>query len=307
MKQILAIMVCLMAILGFLEAQTGLYDRVGELSTKIAQKMTDNQKTTVAVMEFTDLKGNVTDFGRFLAEETITKLFETGKFKVIERQMLNKVIKEQQLSLTGVVDPESAKKLGKILGVDAICSGTISDLAQNLRVNARMINTETGEVFAVASVEIFKDENVMRLLSNNTSNVTSTSPTTQDTPKEEQKYIERVFRELGVTIQLVGYTKNSSELVVDFIMIANKDIEVVFSGSYVIFDDGNRYDASLGIIANKINQMDTQLIGGIPTKASLKFPVQGNMSKVIAILKVGLRYGFIWNYDYVDFRNIQLN
>src|SRR5437588_8886187 len=123
--------------------QGGLDQRISELSQQIANKMSAKQRTTIAVIEFTDLQGNVTDFGRYLAEELITRLYETEKFKVIERQLLNKVITEQKLSLTGVVDPTSARQLGKILGVDAIVSGTLTNLAQSLKVNARLISTET--------------------------------------------------------------------------------------------------------------------------------------------------------------------
>src|SRR5215210_1009117 len=145
-------------------AQDGLNKRVDELGQQIAGKMAARQKTTVAVVEFTDLQGNVTDFGRFLAEELVTRLGDMEKFRVIERQLLTKIITEQKLSLTGVVDPASAKQLGKILGVDAIVSGTMTNLAQSVRVNARLISTETGEVFATAAADIFKDESVTGLL-----------------------------------------------------------------------------------------------------------------------------------------------
>jgi len=145
-------------------AQGGLQQRIAELSQQIASEMTQYQKTTIAVVEFSDLQGNVTDFGRFLAEELITRLYQTRKFKVIERQLLNKIIAEQKLTLSGLVDPASARQLGKVLGVEAIASGTVTDLGQSLRINARLITAETGEVFAVASTEIFKDESVTRLL-----------------------------------------------------------------------------------------------------------------------------------------------
>src|SRR5262245_52989576 len=95
-----------------IHAQSGLEQRVSDLSQKISTGLTENQKRTIAVVEFADLRGNVTDFGRFVAEELITKLYETRKFKVIERQLLNRVVAEQKLSLTGVVDPTSAQKLG---------------------------------------------------------------------------------------------------------------------------------------------------------------------------------------------------
>ena len=92
-------------------------------------------KATIAVVEFSDLSGGVTDFGRLLSEELITKLFATGNYKVIERLLLNKAIAEHKLQLQGLVDPKSAKELGKLLGVDAIVSGTVADLGNSLRVN----------------------------------------------------------------------------------------------------------------------------------------------------------------------------
>ena len=158
--------------------QSGLDQRVSELSQQIANKMSAKQKTTIAVVEFTDLQGNVTDFGRFLAEELVTRLGDLEKFKVIERQLLTKIIAEQKLSLTGVVDPASAKQLGKILGVDAIVSGSVTNLAQSVRVNARLISTETGEVFATASADIFKDESVTGLLASGGGS-TSGAPTSK--------------------------------------------------------------------------------------------------------------------------------
>jgi TolB-like protein len=155
----------------------GIDQRILELSQKISNGLTENQKRTIAVVEFADLRGNVTDFGRFIAEELITRLYETKKFKVIERQLLNKVVAEQKLSLTGMIDQTSAQKLGKLLGVDAIASGTITDLGKTLRVNARLIDTSTGEIFAVASAEIAKDDSVMTLMGAGSSVSTTPSGT----------------------------------------------------------------------------------------------------------------------------------
>src|SRR5258708_6961566 len=85
-------------------SQDTLESRIGELSKQISDGLTENQKRTIAVVEFADLRGNVTDFGRFISEDLITRLYQTKKFKVIERQLLNKVIAEQKLRLTGVIE-----------------------------------------------------------------------------------------------------------------------------------------------------------------------------------------------------------
>lgn len=157
-------------------AQGALDQRIGELSKQISDGLTENQKQTIAVVEFVDLEGRVTNLGRFVAEELITRLYQTKKFKVIERQLLNKIVAEQKLSLAGMIDQTSAQKLGKLLGVDAIASGTVTDLGKSLRVNARLISTSTGEVFAVAATEIAKDDSVIALTGAGGTGPTSTSP-----------------------------------------------------------------------------------------------------------------------------------
>src|SRR4029077_15665800 len=49
----------------------------------------------------------------------------SSKFSVIERDKLNLVLKEQGLAQTGAVDPATAAKVGKLLGVKYIIMGGI--------------------------------------------------------------------------------------------------------------------------------------------------------------------------------------
>ena len=174
----IALLVCMGHVAGHVHGQVTLDQRIGELSKQISDGLTENQKQTIAVVEFVDLEGRTTNFGRFVAEELITRLYQTKKFKVIERQLLNKIVAEQKLSLGGMIDQTSAQKLGKLLGVDAIASGTVTDLGKSLRINARLISTGTGEVFAVASTDIVKDESVIALTGAGGTGPTSTSPGT---------------------------------------------------------------------------------------------------------------------------------
>jgi len=59
---------------------------ISTLTQQISGSLTENRKRTIAVVEFANLKGEVTDVGRFVAEKLITQLYLTKKFKVIERQ-----------------------------------------------------------------------------------------------------------------------------------------------------------------------------------------------------------------------------
>src|SRR5687768_9492865 len=66
-----------------------------DLSQQIATRLTQNQKRRIAVLEFVDLRANVTDLGRYCSERLITKLFQSDRFTVVERNLLNKIIAEQ--------------------------------------------------------------------------------------------------------------------------------------------------------------------------------------------------------------------
>ncbi|MCD4818003.1 MAG: CsgG/HfaB family protein [Candidatus Cloacimonetes bacterium] len=139
--------------------------QLDDLTRQIVNSLSQENKSKIAVMEFSDLNGNITEFGKYLAEELTTRLFMTKHFVVVERQKINEIMKEQKLGISGLIDDESAISLGKIFGVDAITSGSITDLGEMIKINARLISTETGEIFSVASVKIEKDnviENMMK-------------------------------------------------------------------------------------------------------------------------------------------------
>jgi curli biogenesis system outer membrane secretion channel CsgG len=62
--------------------------------------------------------------GKEISAKFIAKLVDNGHFTVIEREQISKIIAEQQLSLSGVVDETQAAEIGKILGVEALIIGT---------------------------------------------------------------------------------------------------------------------------------------------------------------------------------------
>ncbi len=275
-------------------SQGGLNQRIDELSQQIATEMAEQQKTTIAVVEFTDLQGNITDLGRFIAEELITRLFQTKQFKVIERQLLNKVLSEQDLSLTGIIDPTSAKELEKILGVDAIASGTITDLAQSLRVNARLISTETGEIFAVASTEIFKDESVMRLIAAVAAPTRASSPKAAAEPATSSPS-ESVVRKTTVKdfVFELKEVKRSGTALSFQLLITNtgqdREITLYFRGTRIFDDAGNEYAPTKIQIGNKTvasNKVRNLLVSGIPVRAILNYEKVSDQAGKITLLEM---------------------
>jgi len=114
----------------------------------------DFEKTKLAVLDF-QLKGNVgnsLDMGAIVAEWFITYLVKTGRFEVVERGLLNKIIDEQKLSMSGFIDEDSASKLGRLLGVKVIISGSVLKYDNTMEVNARIIDVESASIITAENV-----------------------------------------------------------------------------------------------------------------------------------------------------------
>lgn len=70
--------------------------------------------------------GTDVDVGRGITDLLVKRLVQDGTYSVIERQAMDKILKEQNFSNSDRANPNSAAKLGKLLGVDAIIVGAIT-------------------------------------------------------------------------------------------------------------------------------------------------------------------------------------
>jgi len=115
----------------------------------------DFQRTKIAVLDFKiQGKGYETaDMGQIVAEWLITAFVKEGRFDVIERRLLEKILGEQQLGATGMLDQDSVSKLGKLLGVKVVISGSVMRFQNVIEVNARIIDVESASIIAAESVK----------------------------------------------------------------------------------------------------------------------------------------------------------
>ena len=180
--------------------QFSLEQQLAELNREISVDLTSNQKTTVAILNFEDLNGNVSDFGKFLAEELVTRLFKTKKLRLIDRREVEKIVAEQRATIErvkgtfktkGIIEMltnELAKRIGNQLGVKAIVIGTVTEVGKRFRINARIISTDTGAVISTAATTVAKDDEVCSLIdcnakkSDGVTTISSTIPEVKSTP-----------------------------------------------------------------------------------------------------------------------------
>ena len=127
-------------------AQSDYEKQTAAFSIDLAKKIKESSKTKVAVSDFLDNDGNLTELGKAIAEDIGVGIVNESKgtFQVMERSNLNAILKEQKLSSTGLIDPETAKQLGKLKMVDAVIVGNIAPFGNSFRVTIKILDTETG-------------------------------------------------------------------------------------------------------------------------------------------------------------------
>jgi curli biogenesis system outer membrane secretion channel CsgG len=144
------------------------------------------KKPRVAVMSFdyatvrdvsSSIFGTDVDIGKGITDMLVDKLVNGGVFSVIERKALDSIMAEQNLSNSDRFDSNSAAKIGRLLGVDAIITGSITQFGRDdkstnigggavsgisrrfgiggigkkeskavVAITARIINTDTAEI-----------------------------------------------------------------------------------------------------------------------------------------------------------------
>jgi curli biogenesis system outer membrane secretion channel CsgG len=149
------------------------------------------QKKRVAVLNFEygtvrsstqAIFGTDQDVGKGISDMLVQKLVQDGKYSVIERNALDKVLGEQNFSNSDRADASTAAKIGRILGVDAIIIGSITQFGRDdqhtniggggyggygsklgiggigtkkskavVGITARLVNTTTGEILAAVT------------------------------------------------------------------------------------------------------------------------------------------------------------
>jgi curli biogenesis system outer membrane secretion channel CsgG len=121
--------------------------------------------------------GSNQDIGKGISDMLVDKLLKDGKYRLIERSALDKILSEQNFSNSDRADSNTAAKIGKVLGVDAIIIGSITQFGRDdqhtnvggggyglgkfglggvgvgkakavVAITARVINVSTGEILA---------------------------------------------------------------------------------------------------------------------------------------------------------------
>lgn len=138
------------------------------------------KKTKIAVLDF-ELRGDsfkTKDMGGIVAEWFTTTLVQDGRFEVVERALLQKIIEEQKLGMTGLIDESSSAEIGKILGVRTIITGSVLQFGETIEVNARIINVKSGSIVAAENIRSNSSDNLKEVIEILTTRIMKNFPLT---------------------------------------------------------------------------------------------------------------------------------
>jgi len=117
------------------------------LATGLAARAATQEILTVAVFDFESKDEAVRDLGPKVAALINANLSDEPQIITVERAELEKVLGEQELSLSGTVSPDTAAKVGQLTGAKVLVTGRVFKVDKETIIVAKVIGTETSRVY----------------------------------------------------------------------------------------------------------------------------------------------------------------
>jgi TolB-like protein len=111
----------------------------------VPRVLTLESRLRVFVIPFQPVRCETT-LGEYVSQHLIFSLVEQERFYVVNREALDRTLLEQHLGETGLVDPRTAVKVGRIAKAEEALVGTVYEGRKSVEIFAQMIDTETSEI-----------------------------------------------------------------------------------------------------------------------------------------------------------------
>lgn len=123
---------------------------VAAASPSAAREPNDKSPVAAAVLQFqdrTELKGTAAKVTELLAAE----LASAPELMLVEREELDKILKEFELTVSGAVPAAETIQIGRLTGARILITGSVIDLENDRYLVAKIISTETSRVLGASA------------------------------------------------------------------------------------------------------------------------------------------------------------
>jgi hypothetical protein len=138
-----------------IDLQTAIAEAASQMDSRLPEG------TEIAIVSIASYS---TQFSEYAISNLESALVRSGKLVVVDRANLDKVRAEQGFMLSGEVSDESAKEIGRLLGADAIVTGSFVDLGDVYGLTLKAINMETAAIAASYLGDVAKSTRIETLL-----------------------------------------------------------------------------------------------------------------------------------------------
>lgn len=139
---------------------------VGQLTTQIVEELRADENTAIAVGVFTHRDGTCSDLTDLLYDEIVFALFgQSNDLRIIERAELGQLFGELRLQRSGAISAETVQEIGNMTGADSLLVGSISNIGDELRLNARVLDADTAQVTSVARTDFSLTDTFEKMIS----------------------------------------------------------------------------------------------------------------------------------------------
>lgn len=118
--------------------------RVIEVEYEAPQVRQVGSRMTLSMLPFY-LKGQV-NLAEVAYEDLLKSITEGGRFKMVDRSIIEKVIREMQLTQAGLTDQASSVKAGKLTRAEVVLLGFVTETPRSIEVYARLVDVETSRI-----------------------------------------------------------------------------------------------------------------------------------------------------------------
>jgi TolB-like protein len=145
-------------------AELPVEERLKDLFQEITLDLGEKKPGTIAVSGFTTRDGRTSALLALLDEMAVVAIGKVDRMKLTERQHLEMVLKEQELSLSDLMDTSKAIRIGQVLAADYLLTGSVIETDRTVIIFGRVINVETAEIESVSQIVVPKSAGVKSLL-----------------------------------------------------------------------------------------------------------------------------------------------
>jgi hypothetical protein len=143
-------------------------ERVDKLVKELSERFREQQKkpkpedtwtSPPMVMSFVEFKeqGGLSErdgMSVFLTSQLADQIKASGRVKVVDRVLMERLLEELNLGSSELADPETSLKLGRVLAARVMGTGALINMPEGTLLNMRLVDTETTAVSSVITMQM---------------------------------------------------------------------------------------------------------------------------------------------------------